>query len=101
MSNADKQIKVWVQNYRDRDNLKLQWVDPDTGKRKSQSARTADPRQAERLRAQLEYELNAGVYRHVYLDPLPARIAEVEEALPSLAVPGQWIYFIRQLPGGP
>jgi integrase len=39
----------------------LQWYDPDTGKRKSQSAGTADPQDAEQARADKEYELNHGL----------------------------------------
>jgi integrase len=40
----------------------LQWHDPETGKRKSKSAGTADPKQAESARADLESDLNAGRY---------------------------------------
>jgi hypothetical protein len=40
--------------------LVLQWHDPDTGRRKSKTAGTADPKEAEGLRADLEYELNHG-----------------------------------------
>jgi hypothetical protein len=41
----------------------LQWVDPDTGQRKSQSARTTDFEMAEIARRNLEYELNHGIYQ--------------------------------------
>jgi integrase len=41
----------------------LQWVDPDTGARKSKSARTDEPEEAETARADLEYELNHGQYQ--------------------------------------
>jgi integrase len=40
----------------------LQWHDPDTGKRKSRSAGTCNPLDAEKARADLEYELNHGLY---------------------------------------
>jgi integrase len=55
-----KRIIVWVQRFADRPNLVLQWHDPETGKRKSQSAETADEKQAETKRADLEADLNAG-----------------------------------------
>jgi integrase len=41
----------------------LQWHDPDTGKRKSRSAETCNPLDAERRRADLEYELNNGLHQ--------------------------------------
>ena len=55
-------ITVWVQQFNDRKNLMLQWTDPETGKRTTRSARTADPKLAEKARADLEYELNNGMY---------------------------------------
>jgi hypothetical protein len=39
----DKRITVRVQQFKDRSALVLQWIDPDTGRRKSQSAKTSDP----------------------------------------------------------
>ena len=39
---AEKRVTVWVQRFKDREALVLQWLDPDTGKRKSKSAGTAD-----------------------------------------------------------
>jgi integrase len=60
---ADKRIRVWVQEFKDRPHLVLQWHDPETGKRKSRSAETADPEQAEDKRADLEADLNAGRYQ--------------------------------------
>jgi hypothetical protein len=60
---SDKRIVVWVQRFPDRDNLVLQWHDPDTGKRRSQSAKTADEGEAEQARADLEYELNNGLHK--------------------------------------
>src|SRR3954447_20763738 len=59
---ADKRIVVWVQRFKDRPHLVLQWLDPDTGKRKSKSAGTADPKEAEGKRADLESDLNNGRY---------------------------------------
>src|SRR6516165_5010597 len=54
---SDKRITVWVQRFKDHPTLMLQWLDPDTGKRKSKSAETADEEKAETARADLEYEL--------------------------------------------
>ncbi len=56
-------VHVWVQHFRDRGNLVLQWFDPDTGVRKSKSAETSDPEAAERRRADHEYELNHGQFQ--------------------------------------
>src|SRR5262245_5691915 len=60
---SSKRITVWVQRFPDRANLVLQWHDPDTGRRKSKSAETADEGQAEKARADLEYELNYGLHK--------------------------------------
>src|SRR4051812_40182674 len=60
---ADKRITVWVQRFKDRSALVLQWIDPDSGKRKSKSAETADEKEAEEARADLEYELNNGLHK--------------------------------------
>jgi integrase len=59
----EKRVTVWVQRFKDRASLMLQWIDPDTGKRKSRSAGTDDPDKAETARADLEYELNHGRYQ--------------------------------------
>src|SRR5262249_43409971 len=59
----DQRVTVWVQHFKDRSTLMLQWLDPDTGQRKSRSARTNDPKEAEKARADLEYELNHGQYQ--------------------------------------
>jgi hypothetical protein len=59
----DKRVTVWVQHFKDRSTLVLQWLDPDTGRRKSKSAGTADPKEAEILRADLEADLNHGRHR--------------------------------------
>jgi integrase len=61
----DKRLRVWVQRFKDRPHLVLQWTDPDTGRRKSQSAKTADEGEAEDARADLEADLNAGRYQEV------------------------------------
>ncbi|MBM80420.1 MAG: hypothetical protein CMJ78_07480 [Planctomycetaceae bacterium] len=58
-----KRITVWVQKFKDRRTLMLQWVDPATGKRKSRSSGTRDRRTAERAATDLEYELNHNLYR--------------------------------------
>src|SRR5262245_55802492 len=60
---SEKRVTVWVQQFRDRPALMLQWLDPDTGRRKSRSAGTADPDRAETARADLEYELNNGLHK--------------------------------------
>jgi integrase len=60
---AEKRITVWVQRFKDRKHLVLQWIDPDTGRRKSKSAETADEKEAEKARADLEYELTHGKYQ--------------------------------------
>jgi integrase len=60
---ADKRITVWVQRFTDRSTLMLQWTDPDTGKRRSESAKTDDPQIAEDRRADKEYELNHGLHQ--------------------------------------
>jgi integrase len=60
---AEKRIKVWIQRFKDRPIPMLQWIDPDTNKRKSKSAGTADEKEAEQARADLEYELNKGLHK--------------------------------------
>src|SRR4051812_12714204 len=60
---SDKRITVWVQSFKDRSNLMLQWIDPETGKRKSQSAETDDPKTAEQKRGDLEADLNNSRYQ--------------------------------------
>lgn len=59
----ERRVNVWVQRFQDRPTLVLQWLDPETGRRKSKSARTADEGEAEAERADLEYELNHGKYQ--------------------------------------
>jgi integrase len=59
----DKRVTVWVCHFKDRASLMLQWLDPDTGRTKSRSAKTADDKEAEKARADLEYELNNGRYQ--------------------------------------
>jgi hypothetical protein len=44
---TEKRIAVWVQRFKDRPSLMLQWLDPDTGRRKSKSAGTEDPEKAD------------------------------------------------------
>lgn len=62
---AEKRVTVWIQRFVDRPNLMLQWNDPETGRRKSQTAGTADEAIAEVARRDLEYELNHGLHRDV------------------------------------
>jgi len=59
----ERRVTVWAQRFKDRAHLMLQWIDPDTGRRKSRSAGTGDEREAEQARADLEYELNHGRYQ--------------------------------------
>ncbi len=59
----ERQIIVWVQRFKDRNPLVLQWTDPESGLRRSKSAGTADVKMAERRRADLEYELNHGTHQ--------------------------------------
>jgi integrase len=60
---SDKhRVRVWVQRFKDREHLVLQWLDA-TGKRKSRSAGTADPEVAKREAARLEVRLEEGLYR--------------------------------------
>ena len=56
-----EEIRVWVQARGTRP-LSLDWIDPDTGRRKSKSAETRDPTIAEENRAKHQYELNHGIY---------------------------------------
>lgn len=56
----DDRVTVWVQRFKDRAALMLQWTDPDTGRRRSKSAGTENEKEAEKARADLEYELNHG-----------------------------------------
>jgi integrase len=60
---VEKRVSVWVQHFPDRKNLMLQWIDPDTGRRKSKSAKTDDPAVADDKRSDLEYELTHGKYQ--------------------------------------
>jgi integrase len=60
---SEKRITVWVQRFKDRPTLMLQWMDPDTGRRKRKSAETADPDKAEDARVDLESDLNNGRYQ--------------------------------------
>lgn len=58
-----QRITVWVQRFADRPHLMLQWLDPETGRRKSKSSKTADPTEAAGKAADLEYELSHGRYQ--------------------------------------
>lgn len=59
----NRRIVVWVQRFKDRETLVLQWIDPDTGKRKSKSAETTHRPFAEAKAKELEYELNHGLHQ--------------------------------------
>lgn len=58
-----ERITVYVCNQKDRPGLILQYVEADTGRRRSKSAKTDDPGKAEQARADWEYELNHGLHR--------------------------------------
>ena len=58
----EHRVIVWVQNRGDRPYLSLEWHDPTTGRRRSKSAETCNPIDAEKARADLEYELNHGLH---------------------------------------
>lgn len=60
---ATERVRVWVQKFNDRRFPMLQWVDPETGRRRSKSAGTDDAKAIERARADLEYELNNDLHR--------------------------------------
>jgi integrase len=59
---SEKRIKVWVQRRKDRAMFSLEWIDPETGRRKSKSAKTNDPEKAEDERSDHESDLNNGRY---------------------------------------
>jgi len=74
---SEKRIVVWVQRFPDRDNLVLQWHDPDTGKRKSKSAETADEGEAERKRADLDrFSVPLPAMQAVLLESLSGRLGK-------------------------
>jgi integrase len=58
----EKRTKVWLQDYGDRRWLLLQWLDPTTGKRKTRSTKTREKAEAEKMRRDLEYEINHGMH---------------------------------------
>jgi integrase len=60
---TEKRVTVYILRPKDRPTLQLQWVDPDTAARKSKSTGTDDPGKAEKARADLEYQLNHGLYQ--------------------------------------
>jgi integrase len=60
---SEERITVYVLRPKGRPSLQLQWVDPETGIRKTRSARTADADRAEKACSDLEYELNHGLSR--------------------------------------
>jgi integrase len=90
---SDKRITVWVQRFKDRPTLMLQWIDPDTGKRKSKSAETDDEKKAEDARVDLESDLNNGRYQEASRMSWE-RFREVfeEEYLPGLRPDTQAVY---------
>ena len=55
------EFEVKVVKYPDRKNLVLRWIDPDTGNKKTKSAKTTRRREAERKAAKLEADLKDGL----------------------------------------
>jgi hypothetical protein len=82
---TQRAIKVWVQRFRDRPTLQLQWLDPNTGQRKTRSAGTTEAAAAEIVRAALERELNG------------TRAAELVATIPATETDG---HGLRQQPSG-
>src|SRR5689334_11763300 len=75
----DKRVSVWIQRLKERAPLVLQWIDPETGRRKGPTAGTNAPKEADKARADLEYELNHGRYQEA--DRMTwERLREVPEA---------------------
>jgi integrase len=58
---SEPRITVRLLRLKDRPFYKLDWIEPETGIRRSKSAKTADLREAEKARADLQYELNHGL----------------------------------------
>jgi len=76
---------VWIQRFKGRSNLMLQWIDPETGQRKSKSAKTDDLELAEQKRGDHEADLNNGRYQEPSrLDWERFRELFQEEYLPGL-----------------
>jgi hypothetical protein len=76
-----KYTTVWIQKFKDRAHLMLQWIDPGTGQRKSKSADTADPEKAELARDHLEYYLNCIRYDPKRVKALKLEVLAVEQNL--------------------
>lgn len=60
---GEQRVTVYLLRPKDRRTYQLQWVDPDTGQRKSMSAGTDDPGKAEKQRADQEFRLNNGLHQ--------------------------------------
>ncbi len=61
-ANRTERVTVYLLRPKDRPSFQLQWIDPTSGGRRTKSAGTDDPGLAEKARADLEYELNHGIY---------------------------------------
>ena len=55
-----REIEVWVQDKGDGSCLRLQWIDPLSGKRKTRTTETRDQEKAEKRRAELQEQINRG-----------------------------------------
>jgi integrase len=60
---GERRVTVYLLRPKDRPGYQLQWVDPDTGKRRTKSASTEARGEAEAARRDLEYEINHGLHR--------------------------------------
>ena len=58
-----EEIKVYVVKYPDRNNLMMRYVDPDTGNNIARSTKTSKRREAEKVAAKWEAELQEGRYQ--------------------------------------
>src|SRR5262249_20188547 len=85
---SEKRVIVWTQHFPDRPHVMLQWHDPVTGKRKSRTAGTANPLEAEKKRAALEFELNHGLFREPARMPWETFRATFEDEYVSTLRPG-------------
>ena len=81
---ADLEIQVQVVAYPDRKNLVLRFVDPNTGRQKTRSAKTTDLKIAERAAAVWEAELREGRYQ----SPSKITWAEFRERYENEVLPG-------------
>src|SRR5690606_29967257 len=56
-------VTVWVQRFKGLKDLRIQWIDPNTGKRRTESAETDNMKRAQKRASDKEYELNNGLHK--------------------------------------